>query len=170
MKRIIASAVTLCCLSSPVAAFEQKYEFKADRFDGTKTVSYATASGCRQTAGLKGSAKTCLVINSTESSRYPRLSVMKINDGWELLKLGRPSNAPVIVTYKNGSTKTYKLPAMLQTSVLHGSSVAEWVSIETKTIANQANIAHIEWQYGSAEFKFTPDRRFRCVSRMATSC
>ena len=162
-------AAALLSFGIPVNALERAYEYEVDRFDGTKSASYATASGCRQTKGLKVSADTCLFINSTESGRYPRLSVMKTNDGWELLSY-RQDTAPVIVTYANGTTKKLSLPTNLTTKTLYGGTVAEWVAIETKAIPNQSQIKMIEWQYGSAEFEFKPDKRFSCVARLVASC
>ena len=165
----ITGALAALALAGPVQAVEQPYEYEVDRFDSTRTASYATAAGCRQTKGLKGKARTCLFVNSTESARYPRLSVMKVNDGWELLHYDQ-ATAPAIVTYTDGTSKRLQLPTKLQTSTLYGGTVAEWVAIETKTIPRQAQIKTIEWQYGSAEFSFTPDKRFACASRLAASC
>ena len=153
----------------PTHAYESPYEYEVDRFEDTITASYATASGCTQTEGIKGRAKTCLVINSTESSRYPRLSVMKVNKGWELLGYDQDT-APVIVTYKDGTTKRMRLPVDLSTDTGYGGSVYEWVGFSTKTLTNQSQIQSIEWKYGSAAFKFNPDKRFHCVAKLAPSC
>lgn len=166
-----AALVAAIALTAPVQANYRNsgYEYKVDRFTGTKSASYTTTSGCKQTSGIKGSAHLCLFINSTESSLYPSLAVMKVNDGWELLGT-RLDKAPTIVTYTNGSRKTMNLPASLTTSVLNGGDVAEWVTIKTKTIPNQSQIKTIEWQYGSAEFSFAPTKKFHCVARLAKSC
>ena len=160
--------------SLPVNAYGANYrnspfKYEVDRFTGVKSASYTTTSGCRQTKGIKGSVHLCLFINSTESSRYPRLSVMKVNNGWDLLGT-RQSQAPAIVTYLNGSRRTMSLPTNMTTGVLHGGEVSEWVAIETKSIPNQSQIKTIEWQYGSSEFSFSPDKTFHCVARLAKSC
>ena len=165
----VAATALLASQSAAQAWQNTPYKYEVDRFTGTKSASYTTTANCRQTKGVKGRAELCLVINSTESSFYPRLSVMKTNDGWDLLGT-RQKSAPAIITYANGRKKKMSLPASLQTSVLRGGDVAEWVGISTKSIPNQLQIKTIEWQYGSSEFSFSPDRKFHCVTRLASSC
>ena len=167
-----AGVAALCAVPSLSIPAHAEYEYEVDRFTGIQTASYwLEGSGCRQTKGIKGTAKTCLFINSTESAHYPRINVMKVNDGWELMSQGRKKQAPAIVTMTNGTVKRMKLNADLDTSTLYGGSVAEWVGISLGSLASQVDqIKTIELQYGSAEFKITPNRQAKCALKRAKSC
>jgi hypothetical protein len=168
MKALIALA-SLALFATPVQA---TYEYEVDRFTGTKTATYTQyGDGCVQTKGLHGKAHGCLFINSTESAAYPVINVWKINPSWELLRTAqRSGSASAIVTMTNGQVVRTKIPTKLTTRVSRG-SVSEWVSLrlgQTKLSINRIKV--IEVQYGSAEFRITPNKQAMCALNRAEAC
>jgi hypothetical protein len=171
MKKALTTATALLFVGLP--AFAGKYEYEVDRFDGTKTASFfQKGSGCTQTEGVKGHAEGCLFINSTESSAYPRISVQKVNKGWELLHYKSRKTIPAIVTMTDGSVRRMNFSnADLHTSTIYGGTVAEWVGFSIGSLANQIDkVRMIEVQYGSAEFKITPNKQARCAIKRLPTC
>lgn len=171
--KAIAATAAVITFSLGNGTPAQSFEYEVDRFTGTETSKHTQkGSGCVQTKGIKGKANLCLFMNSTESDRYPIVSIMKINNGWELLDTAdRNGSAPAIVTLTNGQIIRTKIPATLSTSVGHGGSVYEWVQLALgKTDLPVNRIKKIEAQYGSAEFAVTPDRQAICVLNRAKSC
>ena len=170
---IAAASVAACFVGNGMPANASDYKFEVDRFDGTQTATYTQeGSGCQQTDGIKGRANACLFINSTESSAYPIIGVMKVNKGWELLHTAdRSGSAPAIITLTNGQVIRQSIPARLRTNTIYGGTVSEWVNLDLgKTNIPVGRIKTLEFKYGSAEFKVVPNRKAICALQRAKTC
>lgn len=167
--KIIPTLVALTLFASPALA---EYKYEEDRFTGIKTASYLQKEGgCEQTKGIQGKTEGCLFINSTENSKYPTIAVWKTNKGWELLHTAKRSGmAPAIITLTNGQVIRQSIPTKLTTRTGRG-YVNEWVSLRLGgTNIPVSRIKTLEFQYGSAEFKVTPNKLAMCALTRAKTC
>ena len=171
LSNAITALAFICCIGNTATAYAS-YKYEVDRFTGTETASYTQkGSGCTQTKGIQGRANLCLYINSTESDRYPIIAIMKINDNWELLDTAaREKDAPAIITLTNGQVLRTTIPAALQTDVGSG-YVSEWVKLYLgDSDVPVGRVRTLEVQYGSAEFKLTPDNQATCALNFKKNC
>ena len=173
IKRSFALATTAVVLQGVglSGAAQAEYNYKVDRFTDIKTAHYSQSdSGCKQTKGLSGSARSCIYINSTESKIYPAIAIMKVNDSWELLNFRGIDKAPAIITLNNGKVIRTSIPAKLDTKTSRYGVFENVKLYFGETTIPVSQLKTIEVQYGSAEFKLTPNDKAICALKLASIC
>ena len=139
----------------------EKYKLKVDRFTDTKTASYSIIPNkeCKLTKSLKSRIRSCFFINSTESSSYPSISFGTTSDGWDLLTYSGRKTSNAIITFDDGTIKRMAIPAEYDGDSIYGSTVLEWVSLILYDLKEDlANISKLEFQFGSSEYEWIPDK------------
>ena len=161
MNKVIIILSFLLAGSNIDANAGEKYKLEVDRFTDIKTSSYKAIPNkeCKLTKSLKSRIASCLFINSTESSSYPSISIGTTSDGWDLLSYSGKKTSNAIVTFDDGTTKKMVIPAEYDGDSLYGSTVLEWVSLILFDLKEDlANISKLEFQFGSSEYEWKPDK------------
>jgi hypothetical protein len=160
-----AFATALLIADAPHAHSGYNYNINHDKFTGNTIITYNLSVGeeCRLTKSIKSSINICKFLHIRQERRTPSLLLYTLANEWEILyyKKGWPNQdgtAPVLVTYKNGSTKRYYLPTSYNGDVIRGNIVQERIGVELGSIRDQLpQISHFEIQYGSIEYYFKLD-------------
>ena len=161
MNRVIFILSFFLAVSNINANAGEKYKLEVDRFTDIKTSSYKAIPNreCKLTKSLKSRIASCLFINSTESSSYPSISIGTTSDGWDLLSYSGNKTSNAIVTFDDGTIKKMVIPAEYDGDSLYGSTVLEWVSLILFDLKEDlANISKLEFQFGSSEYEWKPDK------------
>ena len=161
MNKVIIILSFLLAGSNINANAGEKYKLEVDRFTDIKTSSYRAIPNkeCKLTKSLKSRISSCLFINSTESYRYPSISIGTLSDGWDLLSYSGRKNSNAIVTFDDGTIKKMVIPAEYDGDSVYGSTVLEWVTLILYDLKEDlANISKLEFQFGSSEYEWKPDK------------
>lgn len=160
LKNLVSVVSALCVIGvSPVSA-GGNYKLKYDKFDNKKVASYELSLGkeCKLNQTSKSTLFSCPFISVSTEVLSPTLMLITYSNGWDIMTYRSVSpysekQAPVIITYKNGTKKNTKLPAIFSGDVVGSGRVAETIIVRLGSIKQDLlEIDNIELKYGTNEY------------------
>jgi hypothetical protein len=166
--RIFIAATPFLVATSIASSFAgSNYTLKIDRFQGKKVANYEFSLGseCKLNQTSKSDLVGCSFLAVSTETSLPSLMFNTTSNGWDIMTYRSASpysekKAPVIITYKNGTTKNMLLPAIFSGDVIRGGTVMETVIVRLGSIKQDIlSIGSIEVKYGSNEYYVKLDEK-----------
>ena len=164
VRLLIPAVMTSLIFAVPTAIAGGEYFEEVNKFNDIQSTGYnpSTRKDCKMTKALRGRLIMCsfsIIQAPSAKQRLVSLRFHKYNDEWDLLSFKGTTSANSIISFKNGSTERFRLPAKLSADV-SGTSVSETVVVYLNNFADQLpDIDFVEVEFGTSQFEWRPDQK-----------